>query len=710
MDGAASPDSTSGATAAEGTARPRSRRRGRRIAAVTALAVAGILVPLTGQDEDARAASLVPFEDCAALDGWFTDMALSRVGPYGLEHGGERGWFDAVLSGPESGPMPASGGAFASGRAAATAEDSAAGGTGGAVGPGATGTNVQEEGVDEPDLVKVVGDLVLTVTGDRFHVLRVSGGDLQPLGALDLPGGGGYELLVAGQRAVVVGSGFDHGGMPIPVEGDGGIGGTSAAALPGAPGASTTRITVVDFSRPAQPRLVRTDEVEGGYVSARASGGAVRLVLGSTPALPFTYPQMRELPPEDPSSPDPELSHPRVVEPSPADLEAAEAANRAVVEGMQGADWLPHRVVRDDSGRIVERTPAVGCRDVAHPSAPAGLGTTYVLTLDATAPDVPTRDSTAVAAETGTVYASPDRLYVATSRWQGDGSSTELHSFDTSDPDGTTYRASGAVKGSILGQWALDEHDGLMRVATTVGGGGGWGIGGARLAGQPSESFVTVLAEEGDELVPRGSVGGLGPDESIRSVRWFDDLALVVTFRQTDPLYAVDLSDPASPRVAGELKVNGYSGYLHPLGDGLVLGVGMDGTADGTLTTAQVSTFDVRDPAKLGRVDAEALPGGWTDVEGDSRAFSYLPAQRLALVPVSGESGSHLVAVRVAESGELSVAGDFAQGVETWLVRAAPVPDGVVTVSETYTEKGSERFLTLLELPGLTPRDEVRLD
>jgi hypothetical protein len=122
------------------------------------------------------------------------------------------------------------------------------------------------------------------------------------------------------------------------------------------------------------------------------------------------------------------------------------------------------------------------------------------------------------------------------------------------------------------------------------------------------QSQVSVLALRGDRLVGVGEVGGLAGGETIRAVRFIGPLGYVVTFRQTDPLYVVDLSRPKSPTVAGELKLPGYSAYLHPIGDGLLLGLGQNADADGRQLGLQLSLFDVTDPADPRRLDRVACP------------------------------------------------------------------------------------------------------
>jgi uncharacterized secreted protein with C-terminal beta-propeller domain len=124
-------------------------------------------------------------------------------------------------------------------------------------------------------------------------------------------------------------------------------------------------------------------------------------------------------------------------------------------------------------------------------------------------------------------------------------SRTEIHRFDASRPGETRYAASGSVAGFVLNQYALSEHDGALRVASTEQ--PAWFDGQAT---RDSESFVTVLAQRGAELALLGRAEGLGRGERIYAVRFAGDKGYVVTFRQVDPLYTLDLSRKADPRVA----------------------------------------------------------------------------------------------------------------------------------------------------------------
>jgi uncharacterized secreted protein with C-terminal beta-propeller domain len=146
---------------------------------------------------------------------------------------------------------------------------------------------------------------------------------------------------------------------------------------------------------------------------------------------------------------------------------------------------------------------------------------------------------------------------------------------------------------------------------------------------------VYVLSTDGPVMRTVGSVSGLGVKERIYAVRFIGTVAYVVTFRQTDPLYTVDLSDAAHPRVRGALELTGYSSYLHPATDSRLIGIGQQADGVGRVSGTQISLFDVSDLAKPSRVAAVALAGTYSDAEFNPHAFTYWPANGLIVVPVS---------------------------------------------------------------------------
>jgi uncharacterized secreted protein with C-terminal beta-propeller domain len=287
------------------------------------------------------------------------------------------------------------------------------------------------------------------------------------------------------------------------------------------------------------------------------------------------------------------------------------------------------------------------------------------------------------------VYASPESLYVATERWsdrpdpakpteEQSGVQTEIHKFDISSPVKTHYRGSGKVSGFLLSQWSLSEHRGVLRVVSTESP-AWWGNGGE------SESYLTTLRPSGGTLVQAGRVGGLGKGERVYSVRFVGDTGYVVTFRQIDPLYTLDLSQPERPRVLGELKIPGYSAYLHPIGEDLLLGVGQDADEDGRAQGTQLSIFDVSDLRKPTRLHTERLGRGWSEAEHDHHAFLFWPRTGLVMIPFEQRA----VGFRVGRSRGIDPLGRVEHDAQWPIRRSLVVGDGVLTVSENGVKESS---------------------
>jgi hypothetical protein len=201
--------------------------------------------------------------------------------------------------------------------------------------------------------------------------------------------------------------------------------------------------------------------------------------------------------------------------------------------------------------------------------------------------------------------------------------STELFAFAL-DGTGTTYVASGTVEGQIRDRWSMDYSGDTLRVA----------LGATNETG--NFNSVVTMQEKDATLTEVGRVDKLGVNEEIKSVRWFDTLAIVVTFRQTDPLYAIDLTDASEPRLMGELKIPGFSEYLHPLGEMRLIGVGQDASNTGMTRGAQAALFDVTDLTEPRQLDVVKYPRHSMAGAGmDPRQFTWLPDQRTALTVVS---------------------------------------------------------------------------
>jgi hypothetical protein len=503
-------------------------------------------------------------------------------------------------------------------------------------------TNNQEEGVDEPDAAKTDGDTLFTVAGDTVYAISVRG-ESKILGSLKLGGYGG-QLLLRGHRLVAI---VEKGGFVYPP------GGPVATIAPIPYGSSQTELTEIDVSDPAAMKVSRTLTFDGSFAGARQNGGTVRVVLNSTPAA---------------------------------------YADTASADSTRG--WLPRsRLVSNVTGRKRTRS-YLRCRAVARPPVFSGLGMLSIVTMNLDK-GLWQADADGVMTDAQTVYGATKHLYVATQRWFDpdtpvaelpSGTTTLISRFDVTDADDTIYEGSGSVPGYLLNQYSLSEYGGDLRAATTTE--PVWWNGAQQ---EQSRSMVTVLRRApGGTLAKIGQVDGLGHGERIYSVRFIGDVGYVVTFRQVDPLYVIDLSDPASPRLRGELSLLGYSAYLHPVGAGRLLGVGQDATPEGRLKGSQVSLFDVSNPEAPKLLDHRPLGDqSSSDVQYDPHAFLYWAPKRLALLPVQvyGGSGSGFagaVGLRVtdtlAEAGR--IAHDAVGGYQPAIHRELVVGDRIYTISD----------------------------
>lgn len=564
------------------------------------------------------AAALETFGSCDELRDYYVTHALDLVGPYGLGGGYGPIYYEEAMD--DGAPVT---------MAADTAE---AGGSDGAS-RSFTGTNVQVLGVDEVDIWKTDGERIFAIVDGTLRTAVVGDAGAELAGSLEL-GWWPTGMLLEGDTLLLIGSGGYTTGVGVAAD---------ESIAPPQFSTPTLRIVQMDVSDPANPRTVRTLQADGSFADARISDGVVRVAVNSSPVgLPWEYPQGSGIRAE----------------------RDAEEANRRIVRESTLDNWLPYYVLTDADGTEREGR-LLDCTTVMAPSAFSGLSTLSILTFDL-ADGIDSWASAGVVASGTTMYATADHTYLATQRWvdwsvmaadvareTADGFHTQIHLFDTSAPTSPRYVASGEVPGFLLSQFSMDEFEGDLRVASTSSP-DGWGW------SDESESQVTVLRPSGGELSEVGSVGGLGETERIYAVRFMDEVGYVVTFRQTDPLYVIDLSDPEDPQRAGELKIPGYSAYLHPVADGRLLGIGQDADDDGRTEGVQASLFDVSDPDNPDRLDTVTLDGGWSQVEGTHHAFTlwndlaFVPFERWDWIERSEGEGTEtfdtgILAIRIGD-------------------------------------------------------------
>ena len=637
---------------------PQDLKIGRKLAAsAAALAVLTTGTAMLGADRAAADSRRVPFANfssCPKLMAYLQSQALPTVGPYGIGSAGASpfpsGGVRQTTTVPgrlkkqtkkatvnTAAPAPATE-AAAGQRPATTAAPTAAAapveaapasatpsftdGTG-----GTSTTNTQEVGVDEGDEVETDGRYLYTAIGQGgVRIVDTTTGSV--VATLPSYGNGAEpQLILDGTRLAVTRNLYYQYGPETVVE-------------------------LWSVLNPGRPELLNRTHLEGNALAVRSVNHRARIVL--TTGVGERIPRM-----------EPASGNAR-------DFDRATAANRAYVKRAKVTDWLPRIYDESPTGQIGPVRQALDCREIGKPADPSGLGLVWVATLDldTAGSRLGARGSGGVVTNGGTVYSSAGTLYVATMKQQFGGpialsgatsnaapriiaptgpigpTTTNLHAFDLSPADGATYLASGSVRGSLLNQFSMSEFAGVLRVATTTPNEG---------FGTRQESAVHLLVRDGRSLTEISSVGGLGRNEQIYGVRFLGDLGYVVTFRQTDPLYVLDLRNPRAPRVAGELKIPGYSAYLHPMQPGYLLAIGQDATDAGRRLGSMLQVFDVRDPNNPQQV-AKLRVGGSSEAEYNHHAFLWWPESADALVPnqnydpTTGQAFSGLIVANVTTS------------------------------------------------------------
>ncbi|WP_164012672.1 beta-propeller domain-containing protein [Pyxidicoccus trucidator] len=566
------------------------------------------------------AAKLEAFAGCEALEQHIEDSATKQM----------RASLESLKSefDPYSGGMPPRADDMPTG---APAEDSAGGG---GAPSNHTETNNQVEGVHEADFVQNDGTRIFVLSGPQLYVHRSWPAEqLVRTALLEVEGWPREMLLDKERNRLVITSQVYEKRPGQPTLTGGGVASPAmdcAGFRCGYMYGDTLKVTVVDVADLAAPKVVEQVYLPGGYLSARRVDSAVRLVMSDQ----FRWPEgVRFYPEYSRGLYEDEDRLARVVD-------GLIRENEKLIRARTLEQWLPPGRRVDADGQV---TPlAYECTDFFRNNAPTGLGFVTVLSLDldpGAANAAPTR--TSLVTSPGEVYASKDALYLATNHWwwwpePGQRDFAYLHKFDIREPGRAAYVGSGTVEGHISNQFAMDEHEGVLRVAVTVTSrvrdlaSPEWG----RL--ETVNRVVTFREEEG-ALKELGRSEDLAKGERIFSARFVGTKGYVVTFRQVDPLFTFDLSDPANPRKVGELKIPGFSTYIHPVGDThlLTLGEHRDETGGWQGRALKLSLFDVSDLANPKEAFTQIVgsQNSYSEALYQHKAFNFFPAKGLLAIP-----------------------------------------------------------------------------
>lgn len=478
-------------------------------------------------------------------------------------------------------------------------------------------TTLQEEGVDESDVVKTDGDRLYVISTDLAGVTRLrivsveDPADITEVGTLELQGNG-RDIYLRDDTVVAITSTFGVYPFPGPgidmfiepgvEEGEGGEEGGDAGRGEGIPPDFAYErpkviVSILDVSDPAAPALRASTSFEGYLVSSRMIDGVLHLVSANYPEYYF---------------------------------DVLPLGTDAVTEAALDVEMLlPNYEITDASGEVTSGD-VVTWQDVYHPVVEDGFGMVNVISLDTSGNGEFT--SVGIVAAPGLVYASTESLYLTDTQYDFLGEmreTTDIYKFALGE-DGATLTASGRVDGRILNQYSMGEYQGALRVAA------GTGPFFNEEGVEESQNHVYVLTQTDTALNIVGRIDDIAPGESIQSARFVGPRGFLVTFEQIDPLFTLDLADPANPQVVGELKVPGFSTFIVPMDENHLLTVGQSISEDTPFWGVQLSIFDITDFAQPRLAhNLVVAQNGWSEALYDPKAFTYFAERGLVALPVA---------------------------------------------------------------------------
>ncbi len=504
-------------------------------------------------------------------------------------------------------------------------------------------TNTQEVGVDEADFLKNDGSTIYLVANGEFRIIDVwPPEEAHVLSVTQMPATP-RRLYIHKDRAIIFSSPPAYGGAQADC--------TYGYDCEFTGEATALTVTVYDISDKTHPLRLRTITYSGGYLNSRRIEDVIHTVVhfdepkftDSLPVLPDKYQAYGHgCIWEDDELPEVDLD----------ELDAAfaqlEAANSSKIMATTLTDWLP---AMTDTWHFPDKnvqfaTPLQSCDDYFVAQTGDGASLMSVVSFDLTKQEP--LNATTIVAKPGAVYASKQALYVATRHtrgWSPSGNAdttwfaelpdavseaTTVHKFILSAETPTTsYSGSGLIKGHVLNQFAMSDYQGKLRIATTHG-----------HVPQPDvHSTISVLEPGNGQLNLIGQLDNLAPTEDIRSVRFGTELGFIVTFKKTDPLFVIDLSNPTAPTVKGELKIPGFSTYMQFMDKNHLLTIGYDADDQGSFawfTGIQLQILDVTDITnpKLKHKEVIGTRGSTSDATTNHFAFNYFKPKDLLAIPM----------------------------------------------------------------------------
>lgn len=543
------------------------------------------------------------------------------------------------------------------------------------------GTNNQVEGVEEADVVQSNGEQVFVSYGKEVVVLEAD--NVTVTSRRELPvhenctNNNIASMLLIDDRLVVITTGWCDTDSTTIVR-----------------GRQITQALVYDIE---DMSLLSTESLQGIYVSARAIGPNVHIVTSAWLSKYYSFTQY--LDPYDENI-------------YRANINENDYRNQAHFEAQDRMDGFVNQLVDELDCESVQQLALF--QDSEDELTFSGILESMASVYSFSIVEDGSLSSTSMVLPTSNwqVYASEERLVLAGQGWStlGDEDVTQETYLLSYRLDGAnaTAMSLGTVPGYVLNQFSIDhiKQNGtdFLRVATSTR--ERWTFGNRRWTQtEDSTSQVTVLeVNDGGDLPIVGQLNGLGkPGERIYSVRFQGDQGFVVTFRETDPFYTLNLADPYNPQAVGELEIPGFSNYLHPIDGDLIIGVGQHVDEEtGARGGLQVSLFDVSDFANPQRIQNYVEDGGYStsNAQYDHRAFRYLPESQILILPLTiyghrtqsdSLDGFRLYKIDAAAGISLHMTiehanGDFYNG--CWSYTGFLQPRSLVFAGDVMTTKG----------------------
>ncbi|MDD4312715.1 MAG: beta-propeller domain-containing protein [Eubacteriales bacterium] len=491
-------------------------------------------------------------------------------------------------------------------------------------------TNVQVKGVDEADIVKTDGNFIYYIAGNQLNILKPDGAGTKLISSTQLSSddswwGYNSEMFLLGNRLMIITQSYNT----VWINDANGNYQTNT---------DQTSAIIYDVSNPTKPAQVVSLGQSGNYVSSRMIGDYVYLVTSqyiynAVKGTPVTY--------------------------IPSTSDGAESKLLQPTDLYIGGN--PQNAAYTVIGSINLKSGA------NFTSAKAVFGGTSEL------------------------YANADHLLLAFSRYEEEtqpiapdkdgknvqitrsSSSTDLVLLGLAEGQ-ITKLASGNVPGNLLNQFSMDEYQNVIRIVTTLN---NWeqriytdGIDTYESDSTSANALYTLDLN----LNVLGKIENLAKDEYVKSVRFDGDIGYFVTFRQVDPLFAVDLSNAANPRILDTLKIPGFSEYLHVFKDNLLLGIGYNADEKtGQMQGVKLSMFDTADKTNVKEVTTEKVDASWTAVGSNHKAILVDAEKNLIAFPA--DSNYYIYRYTADKGFTLAARVNMAADLSSWNLRGLFIGD-----------------------------------